>query len=1002
MSPKHQKPPGGDRNAPARVDPGTLAESGASNTPALDQPTLRAGAVIAGRYRVERHLASGGMGQVFAAHDLRSDRLVALKVMSGEAPTAEASARFAIEARATSTLSHPGIVAVLDAGADQGRQYLVTELLEGRTVRELLAAGPISLPAALDLGVQLSRALAAAHAHGVIHRDLKPGNLFVTRQGALKILDFGIAKLTRREQGAPEVIALTEEGKPIGTAAYMAPEQVRAEAVDERADVFAFGVVLHELFTGERAFHGPSRVEIGYAVLTGDPKLPAHVPIAVRRVIERCLRKKREERFADGEELRDAFAAAAAAVAAAPTGPWTRWPWPATFAAAVVLVCLVAGIAQRHATPVELPAAVASPSRVVVFPFRIRGSPGLEWLSQGMVDLIASPLLGSGARAADPASSIRAAAGETGADLESARSHARDMSASHFVTGTLFGSGPRVRLDARLYAVTGRLEPLLEVSLEGGLSEIQPLAAALAERLAPLVGGISAPTQGPGGRLGRLGQESIKSIEALRAYLEGEAILRSGQWPEAIEPLQRAVELEPRFAFGHYRLAVASNTTRPDVAGPALAAALRLADRLAPRDRALIEAYAALMDGRAALAEQRYRALLAEHPDDVEAWEQLGETIFHYNALRGRSPAEAEEAFSKALVFDPGNGHCLGHLLDVALIRGQRDVALAHAERAATRPGAPIEQRMVARWLRAWADDDGAARLQILAEIARPEMPRRVRYQIFYRSLWLDDGFAAARAVAELLTRSPQPAERAKGEVSKAMIELARGRPRAAHAIFTEAAARGDEDNNYLHAAAAIAALPFVPLPAEDRPAALAEAASLDESTPRRAAQKAAALGFLAAKTGHVELALVSAAKVAAFTDLPGSAAADLSLAIRATLEDALGHPAAALALLEKMELRIPYRDHESFTRLPQQLLRARLLEAAGRTDEALGQLSAFVFYGDHAPGFVAPALLARARIFEKRGDRTTAAALRSRAAALWSEAEPALKVQLGDLPRVR
>jgi serine/threonine protein kinase len=204
-------------------------------------------ATILGQYEIRSPLGAGGMGEVYRAHDTRLDREVAIKVLP-ESLTADPDRlrRFEQEARAAAALNHPNILAVYQMATHYGASYMVTELLEGETLRERLRRGPIALRKAIDYEVQIAHGLAAAHEKGIVHRDLKPENLFITKDGRVKILDFGLAKLTQPKDasGMDETLALgTEAGMVIGTVGYMSPEQVRGKTADHRSDIFAFGTI---------------------------------------------------------------------------------------------------------------------------------------------------------------------------------------------------------------------------------------------------------------------------------------------------------------------------------------------------------------------------------------------------------------------------------------------------------------------------------------------------------------------------------------------------------------------------------------------------------------------------------------------------------------------------------------------------------------------------------------------------------------------------------------
>ncbi len=257
-------------------------------------------ALYGGRYALESELGHGGMGQVFRARDLKLGRAVALKLLAPGAHDEEQRHRFEREARAAGSLDHPNIVVVHDVGEQRGEPYIVTELLEGETLRRILSRGPLGPAKALDLAAQLADGLAAAHARGIVHRDVKPENVFVTDRGQVKLLDFGIAKLLE----SPASDLRTDTGVIMGTPAYMSPEQIRGQPADARSDVFAFGAVMHEMLSGTAPFHRESTTETAYAILNDLPAaLPASTPAVAARVIERCVEKDPAARWADAGEL---------------------------------------------------------------------------------------------------------------------------------------------------------------------------------------------------------------------------------------------------------------------------------------------------------------------------------------------------------------------------------------------------------------------------------------------------------------------------------------------------------------------------------------------------------------------------------------------------------------------------------------------------------------------------------------------------------------------------
>ncbi|HEY8412102.1 MAG TPA: protein kinase, partial [Pyrinomonadaceae bacterium] len=274
---------------------------------------LEAGTKL-GRYEIRSKLGAGGMGEVYRARDEKLNRDVAIKILPASfSENGDRLHRFEQEAQAAGTLNHPNILAIYDVGTDGDAPYVVSELLEGESLRDCLGHGPLPSRKAIDYATQIARGLAAAHAKGIIHRDLKPDNLFLTKDGHVKILDFGLAKLVQpaTDNFAQTDVATrkvhTDPGTVMGTAGYMAPEQVRGQAVDHRADIFSFGAVLYEMLSGRRAFHRDSAIETLNAILKEEPPELTNTdhPIApaVERVIWHCLEKTPERRFQSATDV---------------------------------------------------------------------------------------------------------------------------------------------------------------------------------------------------------------------------------------------------------------------------------------------------------------------------------------------------------------------------------------------------------------------------------------------------------------------------------------------------------------------------------------------------------------------------------------------------------------------------------------------------------------------------------------------------------------------------
>ncbi len=336
-----------------------------------------------GPYEIQSPLGAGGMGEVYRARDTRLERDVALKILP-ELFTLEPDRlrRFEQEARAVAALNHPNILAVFDIGQHNGAPFLVSELLEGEALRAVLDRGALPQRKTIEYGVQIAHGLAAAHEKGIVHRDLKPENVFVTKDGRIKILDFGLAKLAQKAGVESDDVTLagshTAVGMVMGTASYMAPEQVRGEAADPRTDIFAFGAVLYEMLSGVRAFRRDTAAETMTAVLKDDPpELTGpvrQVSPTLERIVRRCLEKNPEQRFQSARDLSFALSAlsgtetssVARAAAAATPRRLPLLPW---FAALLALVAVAAGtwwIARRPQPTTRMQFALAVPDEMSI------------------------------------------------------------------------------------------------------------------------------------------------------------------------------------------------------------------------------------------------------------------------------------------------------------------------------------------------------------------------------------------------------------------------------------------------------------------------------------------------------------------------------------------------------------------------------------------------------------------------------------------------------------
>src|SRR5579863_2413858 len=321
-----------------------------------------------GPYEITAPLGAGGMGEVYRARDTRLERTVAIKILPVEmSHDALHKQRFEREAKTISSLNHPHICVLHDVGSQDGLSYLVMECLEGETLAKRLEKGPLPLEQVLKYGAQIADALDKAHRSGVVHRDLKPGNIMLTATGA-KLLDFGLAKPTASQTSASLFTAVTqdspvtEQGTIVGTFQYMSPEQVEGEEVDARSDIFSFGAVLYEMLTGRHAFPGKSQLSVASAILEKDPEpisaLQPMTPPALERAVKRCLAKDPDDRWQTARDLllelkwiAEGGSQAALAPAGAAKGSRAGWRGALLWCTVSVLLAAITGIAVWNLKP---------------------------------------------------------------------------------------------------------------------------------------------------------------------------------------------------------------------------------------------------------------------------------------------------------------------------------------------------------------------------------------------------------------------------------------------------------------------------------------------------------------------------------------------------------------------------------------------------------------------------------------------------------------------------
>ncbi len=675
-----------------------------------------------------------------------------------------------------------------------------------------------------------------------------------------------------------------------------------------------------------------------------------------------------------------------------------RWPWVAALA---MVICAAAMGVWRYT---NARAADAAPTRVAVLPFAVYGRGELAYLREGMVDLLSAKLDGAGdlrsvdARALLAALAPRAATGPAAASEAAGR-----LGAGLFVLGSVVDAGPRLQLRAVLYRRTAEgPKTEADAAVEGARDSLPRLVDRLTAQL------LAGRLRGPGARLQRLAVLTTPSVPALKAYLQGESALRGGHYGEAKEALQRAVAEDSTFALAWYRLSVAVAQSG-ERTGTAARQAVRYADRLEPYDRLLLQAWLAAWHFRYPDAERMYRQAVAARPDDVEAWSQLAQVLFHGGAPRGRPTTESRPAWERVLALEGDNVEAMGYLARIALAEGRladADTLLARA--LALNPDG--DRALVWRGYRGVALGDRDALAAAAAGLRRES--DLAAWVIAWRMVDDTQNPEAARPLVEPLLDPLRPARiRASGHVLLAHTELARGRWSAARPHLDSAAEL--DPRVALQARAQFAALPFLPVDsaAVERvraelmalPRGLVDAPPGVEPRGPFAAEELPelqlhALGLLEARRGDHTAAYRYARQLDGFDPptrglrMRGPLLAD---GVRAHAAWIRGRPADGLAVIDSAWQEFD-RKPEVFPYLLDsghpRFIRAELLRMAGRDREALRWYRSVAEHFDKSIVYAAPVHLRTAEILDRLGRREEAAHHYRRFVELWRDCDPALR----------
>jgi len=684
---------------------------------------------LLGSYEILASLGSGGMGDVYRARDRKLGREVAIKVLRpGLASDPERLLRFEQEARTASALNHPNIVTIHEIGEHQGTRYIAMEYVEGSTLRELLVSGPLPPRKLLELGKQIAEGLAKAHAAGIVHRDLKPENIMLSRDGYVKILDFGLAKLRPYPSGIDSEMATsdrveTQEGVIVGTVAYMSPEQAKGLPVDFRSDQFSFGAILYELATGKRPFEKSSTAETRRAILGEEPEpVRSHnpsVPPPLARILERCLAKNSQDRYDSTRDLAREILAVESSAPPLPAGAAARTSWRAgaALAAAVLAILVVAfflsRIQRRDRIETTIGPGIQS---IAVLPLEnLSGDPEQEYFADGMTEALITELSRfSALRVVSRTSVMRYK--DTQAPLPQI---GRELSVDAIVEGSVLKADSRVRVTAQL--IDARADRhLWAENYDRELRDILALHSEVAREIAREVQVALTPAEES-----RLAEAGPIDPEAYEAYLRGRYHFNrtsEAELEKAVGYFEGALAKEPRYAAAYSGLADSYNRLgmtligRPpgEMRSKAIAAAseaLRIDEGLAEAHVSL--GWAKFFDRDWHGAEESFLRAIALNPKYAEAHQlyslylvalgrfdqaiaegrraveidplsvnsraRLGQVLFY-----ARRYDNAVREFRNALELDPNFVFALWHLGDTYAQVSRYDEAISVLEKAAT------------------------------------------------------------------------------------------------------------------------------------------------------------------------------------------------------------------------------------------------------------------------------------------------------------------------------
>ena len=707
-----------------------------------------------GHYNVLNHIGRGGMGEVFLAQDTRLGRKVALKLLRREFTRDEDRVhRFQQEARAASALNHPNILTIHDIGQADSVHFMATEYVEGETLRQHIARGRVTLDQALEVAVQTSSALAAAHQAEIIHRDIKPENIMLRTDGYVKVLDFGLAKLAEPKAGETTALTIpnldTAPGVVMGTISYMSPEQARGLAVDARTDIWSLGVVIYEMVAGRRPFEAETASDVMAAVLQKEPlplsKCSPGVPAELERIVSKALRKDKEERYQDVKNLTIDLKGLGTApqvlsglrrttsglgLQTAPDRHPHAWSWKRRTIAAILTILALGVLAWRLA--VRSPSVRTGSTRiesVAVLPLEnLSRDPDQEYFADGMTDALITDLAKIHGLRVISRTSVMKYKGKR----ESAPQIARELNVDAIVEGTVMQSGDRVRITAKLIEVP-KDQNIWAGTYERDLRDILALQGDVAKAIAGEIKVTLTPPEQT-----RLSNARPVDPAAHQAYLRGlhalhgmtaepNETLKSQVIDKAIGYFQDALAHDPDSARALAGLAEAYSSLSTFYKAPleVMPKAKAAAKKAVDADDTLAEAHAALgyialtFEWDWALAEQEFRRSLELDPSSSRAHSGYAQYLMFVRSRSDQAIQELQQAYALDPLLPQAHGdkawflflsrryaeaieaaHDVGYDNHIAALcyaeLGQSEKALAEADRALQSAQSPAIRSQVA------------------------------------------------------------------------------------------------------------------------------------------------------------------------------------------------------------------------------------------------------------------------------------------------------------------